>query len=160
MPVALEPDTMLSATAPQCDGIWRPPELGSSFDADGREQHVERRDAELQAQRAIAVVREEPVVARPEDHAGGDEDGLVAGAADLEERLALVLELDFLVVDLPREEHAAVGPQQVGVAWIRAARLGLTHGRRRRRCRLAVYDGGGLHAIRIIHPARMVVLAR
>ena len=32
MPVALEPDTMLCATAPQWEGIWRPPELGSSFE--------------------------------------------------------------------------------------------------------------------------------
>ena len=31
------------------------------------------------------------------------------GAADLEEDLALVLELDFLVVESPRQEHQAVG---------------------------------------------------
>jgi hypothetical protein len=31
---------------------------------------------------------------------GRDEDGFVPGAADLEERLSLVLELDLLVVDL------------------------------------------------------------
>jgi hypothetical protein len=33
----------------------------------------------------------------------------VAGAADLEEALALVLDLDLLVVDLSRQEHHAVG---------------------------------------------------
>ena len=31
VPVGLEPETMLSVGWPQCDGIWRPPELGSSF---------------------------------------------------------------------------------------------------------------------------------
>jgi hypothetical protein len=38
-------------------------------------------------------------VPRFEDHAGRHEDGLVTGAADLEEYQALVLELDLLVVD-------------------------------------------------------------
>ena len=37
----------------------------------------------------------------------------MAGAADLEEDQALVLELDLLVVELPRQHHRAVGPQQV-----------------------------------------------
>ena len=63
--VALDPETMFSAVCPQCDGIWRPPLLGSLIGADRREQHVERRDAELQAQRAVAVVRMKPVVAGP-----------------------------------------------------------------------------------------------
>ena len=83
MPVGLDPETMLNAVWPQCDGIWRPPDAGSSFRADGREQHFERRDAELQAQRAIAIVRKEPVVARFEREARGHEHRFVSGAADL-----------------------------------------------------------------------------
>ena len=45
--------------------------------------------------------------------AGRDEDGLVAGAADLEEDQALVLELNLLVVDPARQHHRAVGAKQV-----------------------------------------------
>src|SRR5262249_3085891 len=81
--------------------------------ADAGEQHVERRHAELQAERAIAVVGEEPVVARLQRQAGGDADGLVSGAADLEEDLALVLELNFLVVEAPRQQHAAVDGEEL-----------------------------------------------
>ena len=92
-------DGMFSRRWPQCDGICRPPLAGSSFDADRREQHLERRDAEREAERAIAVVREEPVVAGAQVQTGGDQHGFVTGAADLEERLALILELNLLVVE-------------------------------------------------------------
>ena len=70
-------------------------------------------NAELQAERAIAVVREEPVVARLERKAGGDLDGFVAGAADLKEDVALILELDFLVIELAREQHAPVDGEEL-----------------------------------------------
>ena len=76
--------------------------------ADAAQEHLERRHAEHQAQRAVAVVRIEPVVRRLEHQAGGGHDRLVAGAADLEEDQALVLELDFLVVDAPRQQHRPV----------------------------------------------------
>ena len=79
--------------------------------ADRREEHLERRDADSEAERAVAVVREQPVVAGAKMQAGGDEDRLVAGPADLEERLLLVLELDLLVVDLSRQEHQAIGSE-------------------------------------------------
>ena len=81
--------------------------------ADGGEQHLERRDAELQAERAVAVVRKEPVVGRLERQAGGHQHRFVAGAADLEEDLALTLELNFLVVKLARQQHAAIGGEQL-----------------------------------------------
>ena len=81
--------------------------------ADRREQHLERRHAERQAQRAIAVVRIEPVVSGPQVHAGRGQHGFVSRAADLEKDQALVLELDFLVVDAPRQEHRAIRPQQI-----------------------------------------------
>ena len=67
----------------------------------------------VQAERAIAVVRIEPVVAGAQVHAGRVEHGLVAGAADLEEDQALVLELDLLVVEPPRQQHRAVGAEQI-----------------------------------------------
>jgi hypothetical protein len=76
--------------------------------ADRREQHLERRDAELQAERAVAIVAVEPVVARLQRQPGSDEDRFMSGAADLEERLALVLELDLFVVEAARAHHAAI----------------------------------------------------
>src|SRR5262245_21806672 len=76
---------------------------------DRAEQHVERRDAERERERTVTVVGEKPVVARTEMAPGGDENGFVPGAADLEERLALILELYLLVVDLPRQEHEPIG---------------------------------------------------
>jgi len=79
---------------------------------DGREQHLERRDAELQAQCAVAIVREEPVVGRPQREPRGDLDRLVAGAADLEEDLALLFELDLLVVELTRQQHETIHAHQ------------------------------------------------
>jgi hypothetical protein len=70
------------------------------FRSHGPEQHFERRDAERERERAVAVVGQEPVVRRAQMPPGRDEYGFVSGAADLEERLALVLELYLLVVDL------------------------------------------------------------
>ena len=76
------------------------------------EEHGERRDAELQAQRAIAVVGKKPVVTRPEREAGGHLNGFVTGAADLEKNLALLFELDLFVVQLARQQHAPMHLQQ------------------------------------------------
>ena len=89
-----------------------PAGVGIVLGPDGAEQHLERRHAERQAQRAIAIVGIEPVVAGAEVRRGRHQHGLVSGAADLEEDLTLVLELDFLVVEPPREEHQAVGRDQ------------------------------------------------
>src|SRR4030095_1463900 len=75
-----------------------------------------RREAKREAEGAVAIVRVEPVVASAEVHAGGDEDGFVAGAADLKENQALVLELDFLVVDPSRQEHRPIGSEQLVAA--------------------------------------------
>jgi hypothetical protein len=56
-------------------------------------------------------------------HAGGDEDGFVPGTADLKEDQALVLELDFLVVNPTGENHCPIGSEKVlaakpvGVEW-------------------------------------------
>jgi hypothetical protein len=80
---------------------------------DGGEQHLERRDAEAEAQRAVAVVRQEPVVARLQGECRRDADRFVAGAADLEKDLALVLELNLLVVELSRQEHHTMDGEEL-----------------------------------------------
>src|SRR4029077_3422194 len=59
------------------------------------------------------IVRKEPVVRRLEREARGREHGFMTGAADLKKDLALVLELDFLVVQLARQQHAAVDGEQI-----------------------------------------------
>jgi len=81
---------------------------GILFRPDARQEHLERCHSELQAQRAIAVIGEEPVVAGFEREARGDEHRFVSGAADLEENLALMLQLDFFVIDPARPQHAAI----------------------------------------------------
>jgi hypothetical protein len=122
--------------------------------SDAGEQHLERGHAELQAQRAIAVVGKKPVVARLQRQAGGDEDGFVAGAADLEKNLALVLELDFLVIQLARQKHAAVDRQQP-----LRAETGEIHGARRRGCRLLPVQNG-LHVRHELYHSTSLVYAR
>ncbi len=81
--------------------------------ADGGEKHLERSHSELKAEGAIAVVGIEPVVAWFEHEAGRHEHCLVAGAANLEKDLALVLELNLLVVKLARHQHAAMHGEDV-----------------------------------------------
>ena len=80
--------------------------------ADGLEQHLVWRDAEHESERAVAVVREEPIVARLQQQARRDEDAFMAGAAHLKENLVLPLELDFAIVQAAREEHRAVEANQ------------------------------------------------
>jgi len=72
------------------------------------QEHVLRSDAEGEAQGAIAIVGEEPVVAGTEGEACADLQRFVAGAGDLEEKFLLALEEDFAVVDAPGEKHQAV----------------------------------------------------
>src|SRR5690606_42159269 len=55
--------------------------------------------------RRSSDLRIEPVVRRFERETRADQGRFVAGPADLEEDLALVLELDLLVVDPPREQQ-------------------------------------------------------
>ena len=66
--------------------------------ADGLLQHFVRGDAECQAERAVAVVRKEPVVPGPQGHAGSHLDGLMPGGAHLKEDAILALERHFAVV--------------------------------------------------------------
>ncbi len=66
--------------------------------ADGGQEHFEGSHSELEAEGAVAVVGIEPVVTWFEHEAGRDEHCFVAGPANLKKNLALVLELDLLVV--------------------------------------------------------------
>src|SRR4029078_11291337 len=93
--------------------------------ADGREQHLLASHAELQAERAVAVIEVEPVVRRPQDKARGRHDRFMPSARDLEKDLVLALELDLLVVEPPRQEHGAVRTDEL-IA--REARGGLALG--------------------------------
>ena len=81
--------------------------------AEGLQEHVPGRHPEAEADRAVAVVREEPV--RPLPHVERDRrlDRLVPRAADLEEDPVLALELDLLVVDPAGRDHVPVHPEKV-----------------------------------------------
>ena len=76
--------------------------------ADGLQQHVVGRNAEGQAERAVAIVGEEPVVAGTQGQGSADLQRLMAGAGDLEEDLLLALEQDLAVVDAAGEKHQPV----------------------------------------------------
>ena len=53
---------MLILVMAPVDGIWRPPEAGSAAAPTAAEQHLVRRHAQREAQRAVAIVRVKPVV--------------------------------------------------------------------------------------------------
>jgi hypothetical protein len=79
------------------------------------EQDLLGRDAEPQHEGEVAVVGEEPVVARPELVGEAEQQGLVARARDLEEHAALLLQCDLAVVDGPRDAgEQEVPPQLLG----------------------------------------------
>ncbi len=62
---------------------------------------------------AVAVVREKPVVSGAQRHAGGDEEGFMAGARNLEEDFLLALEGNLAVVGAARQDHQAIEMQQI-----------------------------------------------
>ena len=64
--------------------------------------------AKREAEGAIAVVGEEPVVAGAHGHASGDQQGFVPGTGDLEEDLLLPLQHNFAVVGATGEVHEPV----------------------------------------------------
>ena len=76
--------------------------------ADCGKQLFERRHAELETKRAIAIVGIKPIVAGLQNHAGGDQHCFMSGAANLKEDLVLVFELDLFVVEPAREIHGAI----------------------------------------------------
>ena len=85
---------------------------GIGFGADSLQEHVVGRDAEHQHQGAVAIVREKPIVGGLQEQPGGGEHGFMAGAADLKEQAILALQLDFAIVQAPRQEHGAIDANQ------------------------------------------------
>src|SRR5687768_17917756 len=77
--------------------------VGICFGAHRGKQLLQRRHPQLQTERAIAIVRIEPVVTRLQHDACCDQHCLMTGAADLEEDLVLSFELDLFVVESTRE---------------------------------------------------------
>ena len=112
---------------------------------DRLEQHLVGRHAQAQHQRQVAVVGKEPVVAGPQLVGERQVQRLVAGAGDLEEHAALLLQRDLAIVDAPRD----VGEQQVVAQLVARVGLGARHrGRlgglgRRRLCALHDPEPGG-----------------
>ena len=77
-------------------------------------------DAERQGQRAVTVVEIEPVGPGAEEVGQRDLDRLVAGTRNQEEDLALLVQLRFTVVDVPRRDHGSVpGAQCFAVGKVR-----------------------------------------
>src|SRR5205085_9044412 len=69
------------------------------------QQHLGRTDTERQHERAVAVVGEEPVVPGAEMTGEAEQQSLVAGARNLEERAILLAQRDFAVVEGTRDER-------------------------------------------------------
>jgi hypothetical protein len=95
---------------------------GIVLGADRLQEHIERRDAEHQAEGAVAIVGIEPIGAgtKKKPHCGSDR--FVASAGDLKENLVLALELDFAVVQPAGKIHGAINADE-GVA-VEAVQLG------------------------------------
>src|SRR5258708_18542794 len=72
-------------------------------------KHFIRLGTQGQAQRAIAVIRVEPVIAGPERRASGTTSVFVSSSRQLEVDLLLALQQDFPVINAPGREHVAVG---------------------------------------------------
>ena len=85
---------------------------GIVFRAHRLQQHVVGSDAEHEHQRAVAVIREEPIVTWFQHQTRRHLDGFVARAADLKEDLILALELNLAIVQTPREKHGAIDADQ------------------------------------------------
>jgi hypothetical protein len=75
--------------------------------ADRLLQHLERRHAQREAQRAVAVVWVDPILAGVERHAGGHLQRFVAGPADLEKNPVLPLQRHLPVVQPAGGVHQA-----------------------------------------------------
>jgi hypothetical protein len=81
--------------------------------ADGLQHHVGGRETQRQAQRAVAIVGEEPVVAGAHGQGRAHAQRFMAGAGDLEEDLLLALEQDLAVVHAAGKNHQPVDFDQL-----------------------------------------------
>ena len=82
-----------------------PTGCGIGGGADRLHQHLGRRDTERERERAVAVVREEPVVSGPQVVRESEQQRLVARAGNLEERPILLAQRDLAIVAEPRNER-------------------------------------------------------
>ena len=97
--------TMFGRGDPQWHGIWRPPDAGSAAAPTACSSISSGRDAERERERAIAVVGEEPVVARAQRTGEPEQQRFVARAGDLEEHAVLLAQRDLAVVECTRDER-------------------------------------------------------
>ena len=107
--------TIACRAEPQCAGIWRPPDAGSSaFEKTPRKTSYGRH-AGAQHDAEVAVVRDPDVDARPERPAGPDLAPLVPRDRDDERRAAHAVLPERRLVDEPGGEHHPVHREQVVV---------------------------------------------
>ena len=90
----------------------------------GLQHHVVRRNTKSQAQGAIAIVREEPVVPRPERQRCADLQRFMARGRDLEEDFLLALEENFAVVYRAGQKHQPVDFNQLLRRQVPRSRIG------------------------------------
>ncbi len=84
--------------------------IGSS---DRLQQLLVRRHAQREAERAVAIVGIEPVVAGAQRQSGSDQQCFVSGTGDLEVDLLLALEQDLAIIQLARQVHQPIDIDQL-----------------------------------------------
>ncbi len=92
--------------------------------ADRLQELSGRADAQGEAEGAVAIVREKPVVAGAQVHCRSHQQGFMPGTGDLKVDFLLALEQDLAIVDPPRKNHQPVDIQQLlrGKAFVRLFR--------------------------------------
>ena len=78
---------------------------GGFSGSNGLQEHVCRGYAESEAKRAVAIVREKPVVTGLESKGSANLESLVAGGGDLEKGLLLAFQEYFAVIDAAGQVH-------------------------------------------------------
>jgi hypothetical protein len=108
---------------------WHLPATASRIGgrANGLQKHVRGCHSDGEAQSAVAIVGEKPVVPRTERQCGSHLQRLVAGGGDLEEDLLLPLQKDFAVIQPAGKVHEPVDLNQLSRA---QAVAGIRRGRR------------------------------
>src|SRR5690349_1883908 len=84
-----------------------------------RKQLLERRHTKLQTQGTIAIVGIKPIVTWTKHHSRCDQNGLMSGTTDLKENLVLILELNFFIIEPPRQIHRAKHLEHFFARWAR-----------------------------------------
>ncbi len=81
--------------------------------AHGVQEHFVRSGTQRETERAVPIVRIEPVVTRLQGKSRGHAHRFMPRAGDLEEDLLLTLEHDLPIVDAPGGEHDAISFNQL-----------------------------------------------